>query len=265
MIGKLLTGTSAQIASSTDNIALHLAPTNIGSLTLGLAQIEPGSSMVAASTSNTYSGGTIIDGGALYAANGATYATSGTLNSATGTGLVTVDSVASPHGTLGGSSAGGAVGMPGTGPVTVNSGGTLVPAGSNWTTAAAPAFNVLGDLTLNAGSTVNYAFDSSHQDNIAVGGSLTLPTSGQVTINVERPGRPHERRRRSSRSAASRTPSVPRRLSLAPTLPVVGLLPHRLPGLLMALPATATRLTCWRRGRGATKRGSALAAAAFGT
>ena len=184
VIGKLLTGTSAQIASSTNNIALHLAPTNLGSLTLGLAQIEPGSSMVAASTSNTYSGGTIIEGGALYAANGATYATSGTLNSATGTGLVTVATVASPHGTLGGSSAGGAVGMPGTGPVTVNSGGTLVPAGSNWTTAAAPAFNVLGDLTLNAGSTVNYAFDSSHQDTIAVGGSLTLPTSGQVTINV---------------------------------------------------------------------------------
>jgi autotransporter-associated beta strand protein len=180
VIGKLLTGTSAQIASSTDNIALHLASTNIGSLTLGLAQIEPGSSMVAASTSNTYNGGTIVDGGALYAANGLTYATTGTRNSATGVGPVTVNN----GGTLGGSPAGGAVGMPTTGAVTVNNGGTLVPAGGSWTTAAAPVFNVLGDLTLNAGSTVNYSFDAAHLDEVAVGGSLTLPTSGQVTINI---------------------------------------------------------------------------------
>ncbi len=160
---------------------MHLASTNIGTLTLGLAQIEPGSSMVAASTSNTYNGGTIIDGGALYAANGVTYSTTGTRNSATGVGPVTVNY----GGTLGGSSAGGAVGMPTTGAVTVNNGGTLVPAGGSWTTAAAPVFNVLGDLTLNAGSTVNFSFDSTHLDEVAVGGSLTLPTSGQVTINVK--------------------------------------------------------------------------------
>ena len=36
-----------------------------------------------------------------------------------------------------------------------------MPAGLNWQTAAAPAFNVLGDLTLNAGSTVNYSFDNT--------------------------------------------------------------------------------------------------------
>ena len=101
-------------------------------------------------------------------------------NSATGVGPVTVNN----GGILGGSSAGGAVGMPSSGSVTINSGGTLVPAGLTWTTAAAPTFNVLGDLTLNAGSTVDFAFDPTNQDSIAVGGALTLPTSGSVTINV---------------------------------------------------------------------------------
>ena len=42
VIGKLITGTTAQINSSTDNIALNLASTNNGAITLGLAQIEPG-------------------------------------------------------------------------------------------------------------------------------------------------------------------------------------------------------------------------------
>jgi len=50
------------------------------------------------------------------------------------------------------------VGMPGTGLVTVNNGGKLIPAGGNWTAAAAPTFNVLGDLTLNPGATVDYSF-----------------------------------------------------------------------------------------------------------
>ena len=39
-IGKLILGTSAQVAASTDNVALHLASTNIGSLTLGLAHLN---------------------------------------------------------------------------------------------------------------------------------------------------------------------------------------------------------------------------------
>ena len=74
--------------------------------------------------------------------------------------------------------------MPTTGAVTVTNGGTLVPAGLTWTTTAAPTFHVLGDLNLNAGSTVDFAFDPTNQDNIVVGGSLTLPTSGSVTVNI---------------------------------------------------------------------------------
>ena len=106
-------------------MALNLPATNTGSVTLGLAQVgvTPGAS---ATVSNTYSGGTTINGGAVYAANGNIYSTAaGSQNSATGVGPVTVNN----GGTLGGSSAGGAVGMPATGAVTVNNGGTLIPSG----------------------------------------------------------------------------------------------------------------------------------------
>jgi autotransporter-associated beta strand protein len=183
VIGKLLTGTPAQIAASSDRVALALASTNTGSLTLGIAIVgsTPG---VPASRSNTYSGGTTINGGALYVATGNLYSASGTQHSATGTGPVTVGN----GGTLGGSSAGGAVGMPTTGLVAVNSGGTLAPGGRSWATAAGGPFKVLGGLTLNAGSTVNFTFDSTQFDKVAVGGALTLPTTGSVTVNLNNVG-----------------------------------------------------------------------------
>ena len=62
----------------------------------------------------------------LFAATGRVFSTTGTnANSATGTGPVTVNN----GGILGGSIAGGAIGMPGTGPVTINAGGSLLPGG----------------------------------------------------------------------------------------------------------------------------------------
>ena len=90
--------------------------------------------------------------------------------------------------------------MPGTGAVAVNSGATLIPAAS-WAAflsdygawfegqpageiGAAPTFNVLGDLTLAAGSTVDFTFDAAHSDKLAVGGALGLPTSGNVAVTI---------------------------------------------------------------------------------
>ena len=145
-------------------------------------------------TSNTYNGGTTINGGGLYAANGLTYNSipaNGTLNSATGVGPVVVNS----GGTLGGSIAGGAVGMPtitgsSNGPVTINNGGSLAPAGINWLTNSAPVFHVLGNLTLNAGATLDYTF-AADLDQVNVGGTLTFPTvssSNDVTIDVNNLG-----------------------------------------------------------------------------
>ena len=190
-IGQLQVGTASQIAGTNNHVALTFSPTGANvSLTLGLAQLTNASGAYINSTvSNTYDGGTIINGGALYAANGGAYwdGTHGTgtagstpLNSATGTGAVTVNN----GGILGGSASGGAVGMPSTGAVTVMNGGTLIPAGVNYQAAASPAFHVLGNLNLNAGSTVDFTFDNNYSDQVAVGGALTLPTTGSVSLDI---------------------------------------------------------------------------------
>jgi fibronectin-binding autotransporter adhesin len=87
----------ASISGSNDNVALVLAPTNTGTLTLNRGG------------GSTYSGGTTINGGRLLVSGDPAV-------SQTGTGAVAVNS----GGTLGGS---GAVG----GPITVASGGHLAP------------------------------------------------------------------------------------------------------------------------------------------
>ncbi len=135
-------------------------------------------------------------------------------NSATGTGPVVVKA----GGTLGGSAhLGGAIGMPTTGPVTVQSGGYLLPGGGyfndntgagsgsfaingNFTlggsetvaVAVDPAFtptvgatplHVLGDLNLCSSSTVNFNFNPTGGDSIVVGGNLNL-AGGTGTVNI---------------------------------------------------------------------------------
>lgn len=116
----------SSISGSNDNIALNLASTNTGSLTLSNA------------SGNTYNGGTTISGGKLYANNNAN-----NTGSATGTGPVAVNS----GGTLGGT---GSVG----GAVTVASGGHL-------TAGARTGANTIGTLigfnsvTLNSGANLD--------------------------------------------------------------------------------------------------------------
>ena len=128
--------------------------------------------------------GSVYWNGTIGIANGSPLGTS-ILNSATGTGPVTVNTGA----TLGGSAVGGAVGMPSTGLVTITNGGTLVPSGVNWRSAASPgSFWVLGGLTLNSGSTVDLTYNTSHSDLVNVYGNLTLPTSGSVNVDINNLG-----------------------------------------------------------------------------
>ena len=230
-----------------NNVALHLLANNCASLTLGLANqgsSPPGQPLT---ESNTYNGGTTVDGGMLFASNGSTYndgqnhgmtnngyglaynvtvtgvsslTNQNAPNSATGTGWVMVNS----GGTIGGSRLGGAIGMPdavayqqgavgsssgslGAGRVTIN-GGTLLPGGgyfvdasgggaggyvangTNFTPTSGPTFHVLGDLVVNAGSNINFNFDSYNADQIAIGGELATTNASpsnpiQLNLNDE--------------------------------------------------------------------------------
>jgi fibronectin-binding autotransporter adhesin len=117
-----LIGTS--ISGSNDNIALVLAATNTGTLTLN----RPAGS--------TYTGGTTINGGRLIAAAGDVAV------SATGTGPVAVNN----GGTLGGT---GGVG----GPITVASGGHLAPGLRTGTTIG--ALSALNSVSLSIGSNLD--------------------------------------------------------------------------------------------------------------
>ncbi|MGO9109294.1 MAG: beta strand repeat-containing protein [Thermoguttaceae bacterium] len=231
VIGKSImdysTTRSTNSANTNNNIAVKLLAGNNGTVTFGLAQqgeTPPGTTFA---QSNTYAAGTTIAGGALFADNGSAYwdgahgtpndglgnalatATSATvLNSATGTGPVVVQQ----GGTLGGSAhLGGAIGMPTTGPVTIQSGGYLLPGGGYYydsTGAASGSFattsnagsmavaldpgfhptvgatplHVLGDLNLNSGSTVNFNFNTITNDSVIVGGALNL--TGTVDIGI---------------------------------------------------------------------------------
>ena len=175
------------------------------SLTLGLAGSNEAPPAYPVNQANTFSGGTIVSGGALFVATGRVFSTvAGQQNSATGTGPVTVNS----NGVLGGSVAGGAIGMPGSGPVTINAGGYLLPGGGYFVSsqglgaggyasgATVPVFhaaanlplNVLGDLNLNAGANVNFNFSASQSDLVVLGGALNLPTAGNVNVNLNDTG-----------------------------------------------------------------------------
>ena len=228
VIGRNYMDTTSQRQTATyDNLRLVLAAGNNASLTLGLANQGSSPPGVPLTESNTYNGGTVVKGGMLFASNGNTYwdgqhgtqnngyglaygvavtgvtlsaSNENTLNSATGTGPVTVNN----GGTIGGSRLGGAIGMPTTGPVTINTGGALLPGGgyfvdasgavaggyvgvsTPFTPTSGPAFHVLGNLILNANSTVNFNFDSYNADQINVGGVLAQATSasGQIDLNL---------------------------------------------------------------------------------
>ncbi len=100
-------------------------------------------------SANTYSGGTIINGGIILANN--------TSGSATGSAAVTVNA----NGALGGT---GSV----SGAVTVNSGGAISP-GSN----GVGTVTFTGGLTLNSGAILNCEIGSTN-DKVAVTGALAL-------------------------------------------------------------------------------------------
>ncbi len=140
--------------------------------------VKSGSNTLTLTANNGYSGGTTISGGALFVSN------SSSTFSATGVGAVNLTS-----GTLGG--VGGIGGSPGpNGAVTVQSGATLWPGlpvnvpGNQTSTPIYGTLNVLGDLALQAGSSLNYGFGIASQDLVAVAGALTLPASGAININV---------------------------------------------------------------------------------
>jgi autotransporter-associated beta strand protein len=105
---------------------------------------------------NTYSGGTVINGGIILANN--------TSGSATGSAAVTVNT----NGALGGT---GSV----SGTVTVNSGGAISP-GSN----GVGTVTFTGGLTLNSGAILNFEIGTTN-DKVAVTGALVLGGTLNVT------------------------------------------------------------------------------------
>jgi autotransporter-associated beta strand protein len=124
---------------------------------------KTGVNTVTLTGANTFTGGTIVNAGALLVAN--------TSGSGTGTGAVTVNS----GGTLGGS---------GTihGAVTLNNGADLAPSagtpGTAGTTLSATSllWNGGGTLTLQIGAT---------NDELALTGALTKGSTGAYTIDIE--------------------------------------------------------------------------------
>ena len=122
-------------------------------------------------------------------------------NSATGTGPVVVKA----GGTLGGSDhLGGAIGMPTTGPVTVQSGGYLLPGGGYFndnTGAGSGSFAINGNFTLGGSETVAVAVDPAFTPTVGatplhVLGDLNLCSSSTVNFNFNPTGGDWTDRRR---------------------------------------------------------------------
>ncbi len=172
------TAAGAMAASGSGIRTLTLTGTNTGNNTLSasIANASPGAVAVqktGAGTwlltgANTYSGGTTIGGGTLLAANSS--------GSATGSGPVTVGST----GVLGG---GGTVG----GPVEVQNLGHLAPSAN--VTGGLTTLTLGNNLTLDPGSNLDLNLGSPPtSDMIVVKDSLSLPTTGTVTMNVANAG-----------------------------------------------------------------------------
>jgi fibronectin-binding autotransporter adhesin len=154
-----VTGTYfGNLGASSANIALVLATTNTGSLTLSK------------SFGNSYTGGTTIGGGKLIAAGLAAA-------SETGTGPVTVNN----GGTLGG---GSGAGNASTGPIAVNSGGHIAPTndfnnGTSQQTGSIGTFSAFGNLSLASGSKLD--MDLSYPVSGGTGNSDRIAASGTVS------------------------------------------------------------------------------------
>jgi len=128
-----------------------------GSLGGMMSLVKSGSGQLAVTTSNTYSGGTIVSNGMLL------------INGSLGTGAVTV----AGGGVLGGT---GIIG----GPVTVN--GTLAPGNSPGT------LTINNDLTVGGGAALQYDL-GTNSDLTAVSGNLTLGGTLNLTMPVDSPTR----------------------------------------------------------------------------
>jgi fibronectin-binding autotransporter adhesin len=137
------------------DIALVLAPTNTGRLTL------------TRTFGSEYTGGTTIGGGKLIAAGNPA-------GSSTGTGPVAVNN----GGTLGGN---GGAGAAGTGAITVASGGHIAPGLATGTTIG--TLTALGDVSLGSGSILDIDLGAP-----ALGGGtsdrLNLPSTALTTPNT---------------------------------------------------------------------------------
>ncbi|MER8373456.1 autotransporter-associated beta strand repeat-containing protein [Mesorhizobium sp. M1406] len=129
------------------------------------ALTKTGSSALILTGDNTYSGNTTVSAGSLIV-NG---------NQAVATGLTSVNS----SGTLGGT---GTIG----GNVTVADGATLSPGGAG---GGVGTLNILGDLSLSGGSTMNYSFGQAKvaggalNDLTTVGGNLVLDGTLNVSVS----------------------------------------------------------------------------------
>ncbi len=177
---------------STNTTALSLASTDTGALTL--------------TNNNTYTGGTTISGGTLYANNGggvtatpltsttSTITATNSTGSATGTGAVTVAST----GTVAGS---GTI----SGPVTVQAGGTLSSGaaqaiGSPYQVTST-GLTLTGSLGINAGASLTFAlgagsqvaalnFSNPNTDSTymsvtgSTAGEINFGTGSTITINL---------------------------------------------------------------------------------
>jgi fibronectin-binding autotransporter adhesin len=152
----------SSISGSNDNVALVLAPTNTGTLTLNRGG------------GSTYSGGTTINGGRLLVSGDPAV-------SQTGSGSVTVNN----GGTLGGS---GAVG----GPISVAAGGHLAPGLA--TGATIGTFSALNTVSLASGSNLDIGLeapdtsDRVDMPNFFGNFALTVPAAANsIGVNLSDP------------------------------------------------------------------------------
>jgi autotransporter-associated beta strand protein len=148
--GLIGAASSTVLPGATDNVALVLAPTNTGTLTLSRG------------LGNTYNGGTTINGGRLIAAAGDPSL------SATGTGPVAVNS----GGTLGGT---GGVG----GAINVASGGHLAPGLVTGTTIG--TLTALNSVSLSSGAALDIGLGAPAPAGLSTADRIDLPSGTPLT------------------------------------------------------------------------------------